>query len=111
VGLILDGVAMERQAVEVGQLLELGDVGEPLDLVAVKVEHLQGLELEDVVTDLGDVVEAEVEPSNVFRKFHDVERHLLSKSVTLIEDRKTLKNKVCKSRHYLVFCGFDYSLT
>ncbi len=71
-GLVLDGVTVQGQAVQVGQLLELGDVGEPLDLVAVQVKHLQSLELEDVVADLGDVVEAQVEPSNVFRKLHDV---------------------------------------
>ena len=28
------------------------EIGEPLDLVPVKVDHLQGSELEDVVADL-----------------------------------------------------------
>ena len=44
VGLVLDGVAVQGQAVEVRQLPQLADISEPLDLVPVKVEHLQGLE-------------------------------------------------------------------
>ena len=76
VRLVLDRVPVEGEAVEVGELLELADVGEPLDLVSVKVEHLEGLELEDVVADLGDVVEAQVKPRDVLRKLDHVESHL-----------------------------------
>ena len=76
VRLVLDRVPVKGQAVEVGQLLELADVCEPLDLVAVQVKHLECLELQDVVAHLGDVVEAQVEPSDVFGKLNHVESHL-----------------------------------
>jgi hypothetical protein len=76
VRLVLNRVPVKGQAVEVGQLLELADVCEPLDLVAVQVKHLEGLELQDVVAHLGDVVKAQVEPSDVFGKLNHVKGHL-----------------------------------
>ena len=40
VRLVLDGVTVQGQAVQVRQLTQLADVSESLDLIAVKVEHL-----------------------------------------------------------------------
>ena len=67
---------MQSQAVQVWQLLELTDVCKPVDLVAVKVEHFERLELQNVVTHFGDIVKAEIKPGDILRKFNDVQRHL-----------------------------------
>ena len=52
VGRILDRVSVQGDAVQVLQWGEMLEIGEPLDLVPVKVDHLQGSEFEDVVADL-----------------------------------------------------------
>ena len=49
VGRILDRVSVQGDAVQVFQWGEMFEIGEPLDLVPVKVYHLQGSEFEDVV--------------------------------------------------------------
>ena len=52
VGRILDRVSVQGDAVQVLQWGEMLEIREPLDLVPMKVDHLQGSEFEDVVADL-----------------------------------------------------------
>ena len=56
VGVVLDGVAVEREAIEVRESLEALEVGKVADLVSVQVDHLEGGELEDVVRDARHVL-------------------------------------------------------
>lgn len=77
VGVVLQRVAVQGQTVQVGQLLQDVQVCELTDLVAVQVDHLERRELQDVLGDDGDVVEAEVQPGDVLGILDHVQGHLV----------------------------------
>ena len=74
---VFKGVAVEREAVHVRELLQNVEVGELSDFVPVQVDHFKCGEFEDVLGDGGDVIEAEVQPGDVFGILHHVQGHLV----------------------------------
>jgi len=77
IGIILNGIPMQSQAIEIWQLLQFLDIGKSADFVSVQIDHFQGRKFEYVIADRCDVIEAQVEPGNIFGELDNVKSHFI----------------------------------
>ena len=81
---------MQSQAVEIWQLLQFLDIGKSADFVSVQIDHFQGRKFEYVIADRCDVIEAQVEPGNIFGELDNVKSHSESQKYRI----RSLKNSI-----------------